>query len=35
MHSLYVFFVNRYIIVYVTAYLSEEPVVICQTNSEF
>ena len=31
----YVFFVNRNVIVYVTAFLSEESVIICQTNSEF
>jgi len=35
MHSLYLFFVNSNVIVYVTAYLSEESVVTCQTNFEF
>jgi len=33
--KIYTFFVNRNVIVYVTAYLSEETVVSHQTNSEF
>jgi len=33
-HNLYIF-LNHNLIVYITAYLSEESVVTCQTNSEF